>query len=241
MPEGVSQRLHLHRQPHAHGTALDAPGTVHWSTPIAPTGRKALVESTEDAVAHIAGCLPREQALAVWESAARKERLSQAALREVRWKTVAARECAESVTGLSDSGLETIFAFRLRHLRVGIRLQVVIAGRRVDALIGDRLVTQIDGYAFHSSAADRRRDVEHDAELVLRGYTVVRFTYARSCTTGRAPSARSHEPSRAVHISRAEPAETPPHTCAAEPGRGEYAEMRRIPGESSASRDDLRA
>jgi len=80
---------------------------------------------------------------------------------------------------LADSGLETIFISRVRRRGVSIRQQIVIAGHAVDALIGERLVVQIDGYMFHSSAADRGRDVAHDAELVARGYTVLRFTYAQ--------------------------------------------------------------
>ena len=60
-----------------------------------------------------------------------------------------------------------------------IRQQIHLAGRPVDVLIGERLVVQIDGYAFHSSSAQRTRDVAHDAELRLRGYEVLRFTYAQ--------------------------------------------------------------
>ena len=60
-----------------------------------------------------------------------------------------------------------------------MRQQVVIAGRPVDVLIGDRLVVQLDGFEYHSKPADRRRDLEHDAELVLRGYVVLRFSYAQ--------------------------------------------------------------
>ncbi|HKT56027.1 MAG TPA: DUF559 domain-containing protein, partial [Microbacterium sp.] len=57
-----------------------------------------------------------------------------------------------------------------------IRQQVRIDGRPVDALIGDALIAQLDGFAFHQ-AADRRRDIRADARLVLRGYTVLRFDY----------------------------------------------------------------
>ena len=83
------------------------------------------------------------------------------------------------MNGLSDSGLETIFVYRLSGWGLPIRQQIVLAGARVDILIGERLVVQIDGYAFHSSSAQRSRDVAHDAELQLRGYTVLRFTYAQ--------------------------------------------------------------
>jgi very-short-patch-repair endonuclease len=62
---------------------------------------------------------------------------------------------------------------------VRVRQQVVLAGRPVDMLVGDRLVLQIDGYEHHSSSAQRAKDIAHDAELRLRGYTVLRFSYGQ--------------------------------------------------------------
>ena len=128
---------------------------------------------------HIAACLVFEEALATWESACRVERLAPEALRSVRWTSVRARELAAEVRGLSDSGLETLLVVRLSGWGVPLVQQATIAGRRVDLLIGERLVVQVDGYAHHSSAAQRARDLEHDAELRLRGYTVLRFGYAQ--------------------------------------------------------------
>jgi very-short-patch-repair endonuclease len=40
-------------------------------------------------------------------------------------------------------------------------------------------VIQIDGWAHHSSSTQRSKDISHDAELRLRGYTVLRFSYAQ--------------------------------------------------------------
>ena len=59
-----------------------------------------------------------------------------------------------------------------------MRQQVKLAGRFVDIVVGDRLVLQIDGYEFHTSA-QRSSDIAHDAELRLRGYTVLRLSYAQ--------------------------------------------------------------
>ena len=53
--------------------------------------------------------------------------------------------------------------------------QAWIAGHRVDFLIGDRLVLQIDG--GHHVGAQREADIEHDAALMLLGYHVVRVGY----------------------------------------------------------------
>jgi very-short-patch-repair endonuclease len=177
LPEGVDPRLHLRFPPHARGSAVD--GVAHWTKAIAPTAATALVESPEDAMAHIATCFDRETALVVWESAIRREGISVDALRGIRWPSRAAAACSERVNGLSDSGLETIFVHRLSGWGLLIRQQIFVAGRPVDVLIGERLVVQIDGYAFHSSSSQRTRDVAHDAELRFRGYTVLRFTYAQ--------------------------------------------------------------
>ncbi|HEX5859711.1 MAG TPA: DUF559 domain-containing protein [Microbacterium sp.] len=177
MPEALPDGIHLHRAPNA--AAPPTTAVVHWNAPLAPVSRRALCASVEDALAHIAACLPREDAMVLWNSASRKEGLSPDALRRVAWTSVAARECAEATTGLSDSGLETVFIVRLGAFGMPMRQQVVIAGRPVDVLIGERLIVQLDGFEFHSKPADRRRDLEHDAELVLRGYVVLRFSYGQ--------------------------------------------------------------
>lgn len=179
MPDSADPRRHLSRPPKAKAVPT-APGAVmHWSKPLVPASAHSLHESIEDALAHIATCLPYEAARTIWESAIRIERLSSAGLRRVRWSTRAAARLAHDASDLSDSGLESIFLIRLGPWGLPIRQQVVLAGRPVDFLIGDRLVVQVDGHAFHSSAADRGRDVAHDAELQLRGFHVLRFTYAQ--------------------------------------------------------------
>lgn len=178
MPPSADDRLHLSIPPH--GRTPAAPEiTVHWSHRLAPAPSLGLVESVEDALAHIAQCLSFEDAQAVWDSAIVKEGLSPEALRQVRWRTSAARRCADRATTQSDSGLETRMALRLIRLGVAIRQQVELLGRPVDLVIGEWLVVQIDGFAHHSTSAQRTKDVAFDAQLVLMGYTVLRFTYAQ--------------------------------------------------------------
>jgi very-short-patch-repair endonuclease len=75
----------------------------------------------------------------------------------------------------SDSGLETIFLTRLRWMRIRILFQTWIAGHRVDFLLGERLVVQIDG--GHHVGAQRTSDIAHDAALTLLGYHVIRLGY----------------------------------------------------------------
>ncbi|GAA1779187.1 type IV toxin-antitoxin system AbiEi family antitoxin domain-containing protein [Agromyces lapidis] len=83
----------------------------------------------------------------------------------------------ELASPLSDSGLETIARLLFHRVRVPVRTQVRLGDvRRVDILVGDRLVIELDGRGFHSGD-DFDRDRRQDLELSLRGYLVVRLSY----------------------------------------------------------------
>lgn len=180
MPEAVGSGLHLHLLPGSGPTRLadEWDGVTHWTKPLVPAAR-SLEGTVEDALLHIAACLDHDTALVLWESAARTERIDPLTLRAIVWTSRAARELAEDVTGLSDSGLETLLVVPLRRWGLRVRQQVKLAGRLVDAVVGDRLVVQVDGYEFHASSAQRTKDIAHDAELRLRGFTVLRFSYSQ--------------------------------------------------------------
>lgn len=83
---------------------------------------------------------------------------------------------AVAAGSLSDSGVETAFAFLMRSSGVGLRQQVWVDGHPLDGLIGERLAIQLDGFAHHQGR-QRRRDLRADARLALRGFTVLRFDY----------------------------------------------------------------
>lgn len=156
---------------------VERPGLrLHWSKPIVPVGTTAVREPLVNVLAHVAACVPVADALSVWESALRKQRISAAEIERVQWHGTAARSIAARASLLSDSGLETVFVGLMRSIGVVVRQQVRVDGRPIDAIIGDLLAVQIDGFAHHQ-AADRRRDLRADARLVLRGYTVLRFDY----------------------------------------------------------------
>jgi len=150
---------------------------LHWATGPAPAGRNMTEEPILNVLFHVAHCLPRREALMVWESAVRKKLTDPAVLRGVAWRRDEAAELAALVSPLSDSGLETRFVDGMRAVGVTVAQQVWIDGHPVDGLIGDSLAVQIDGFAHHRTAADRRRDLAADARLVLRGFVVLRFDY----------------------------------------------------------------
>lgn len=150
---------------------------VHWARgPIIVPSRSA-EEPLLNVLFHTARCLEPEQAVLIWESALRKGLVSAGQLERVVWRSERAGRIAEASASLSDSGLETRFVWIMREIGVSVQQQIWIDGHPVDALIGDRLVVQSDGFAHHSTAKDRRRDIHADARLVLLGYTVLRFDY----------------------------------------------------------------
>lgn len=180
IPDGVSIKPHLSLPPHATDRSRADDGCVrHWDEPLTPFGAYDLVEPSIDALRHVAMCLPMDDALAVWESAIRQEELDPASLALIPWKNTRAAQLAAECTGLPDSGLETRFVTRIRRRGVQVVQQAWIAGRPVDGLIGEWLVVQLDGQEHHAAAPERARDAALDAELTLRGYTVLRFTYAQ--------------------------------------------------------------
>lgn len=158
---------------------MDAEGVLlHWAQGPAPTGAHALHDAPLNMLFHVARCLPLADALAVWESAIRKRLVDPLELKRVRWRCSSAAQLADVASDLSDSGVETRFVALLRRLGVTHRQQVWLDGHPVDALVGELLVVQIDGFAHHQAAA-RRRDLRADARLILRGYTVLRFDFVQ--------------------------------------------------------------
>lgn len=150
---------------------------MHWSVGPAPVGRNANEDPLLNVLFHVAQCLPRLDALAIWESAIRQKLTDPGVLRRVAWRRAEARAIADVASALSDSGVETRFVDGMRRAGVSVRQQVWLDGRPVDGLIGTSLVVQVDGFVHHSTAADRRRDIAADARLVARGFTVLRFDY----------------------------------------------------------------
>ncbi|MDZ5143227.1 endonuclease domain-containing protein [Microbacterium testaceum] len=157
----------------------DAGMRLHRATPPVPVIRTDPLEPIINVLFHVARCLPPADGLAVWESALRSKKVDADTLAAVGWRSTRASRFAHVATSLSDSGLETHFRELMLTIGVRLRQQVRVDGHPVDAVIGERLVVQMDGFAFHSSPADRRRDLHQDARLVLRGYTVLRFDYVQ--------------------------------------------------------------
>ena len=168
--------VHVAAPPHRHVGSVRTGTHVHWAKPLVPRHPHTLLDPIENVLALVATCLPREEALVIWESAIRQGLVVPAGLQRLPL-TAGARALLAVCSPVSDSGLETLIPVRLGFLRMPIRPQVWIAGHHVDFLIGDRLVLQIDG--GHHVGAQRREDIAHDARLALLGYHVIRVDYSQ--------------------------------------------------------------
>lgn len=172
MPERLP--LHVAAPPHAARIEVPSGVVVHWSAPIMPRDPDSVVDSLVNALVLVARCQPREAALVLWESALNRRLIDAEVLRGLDLPP-AARELLARARPFADSGLETIFLSRLAWLRLPMLPQAWVHDCRVDILIGERLVIQIDG-ASHTGV-QRTADIQHDAQLMVRGYHVLRFSY----------------------------------------------------------------
>ncbi|MGG7508857.1 endonuclease domain-containing protein [Plantibacter sp. YIM 135249] len=175
IPDGL---LHVSARPNA--TVKARSGVrLHWGSGPAPRSSRELVEPVENVLMHLAKCQPFERALVIFESAIRRDLVSQEHLARLRGGQAELTTVVRASGRTSDSGIETIPWARLARLGILVRRQVMIDGHPVDGLIGDRLIVQADGHEPHTTRAQRDRDVRQDRRLVLLGYTVLRFTYTQ--------------------------------------------------------------
>ncbi len=133
-----------------------------------------MLEEPSEALAGIAACQGAEAAFVTIESALHLGTLSRAGFRRLTRNLPAARRRPLLSAGsLSGSGTESIVVFRLRNRGLRLRQQAQIGEDRVDLLIGDRLIVEIDSSSHHVSVEDSQRD----ARTGVRGYRTLRFHY----------------------------------------------------------------
>jgi len=156
---------------------LDAIGDrvcVHYrSEPPIRSGRDPLAV----ALAEMLHCTGAVDAIATIDSALAR---GEVGLDEIRAFAGSSRgrildRCADG----SESGIETRVRLLLRARNIRHRSQVSIARvGRVDLLVGDRLVIEVDGARHHSGPEQFENDRRRDFELAMRGYFVLRLSYS---------------------------------------------------------------
>lgn len=123
------------------------------------------------------GCLDLENAVAVLDSMVHLHIVTGAELDEALGGTARGWDVLRR-RDLADSGQESLVRVRLRALGLKVRTQVRIAGvGRVDLVVGDRLVVEVDSKAHHTRLENYRTDRRRDRALVSLGYRVLRITW----------------------------------------------------------------
>ena len=79
----------------------------------------------------------------------------------------------------AESGLESLLRWRMRWLGITLSTQVDIPSvGRVDFLLGDRLILEVDGVGNHDGRSNRHKDLIRDANAAAWGFSTLRFDYA---------------------------------------------------------------
>lgn len=165
------RRLHVRVRPHA--SDIDPRRACFHRLEPAATPRDEIPLALQ-AMAH---CSPRNDVVAAIDSVldlglARFEEIEAVARRY--WKL---RDAVNAAAHGSQAGGESQVRLFLRAHGIKFELQKQISpAGRVDLLVGDRLVIEVDGRAHHLGTQfedDRRRDLL----LLARGYLVVRLSY----------------------------------------------------------------
>jgi very-short-patch-repair endonuclease len=131
---------------------------------------------------------PERRHRRAYEEADRLNLLRPGALEEVcrravghRGLAVIRRLLAEEHGGATRSSLEDLFVALCRGHQLPVpAVNAPLLGFEVDALWPEqRLIAELDGFAFHRHRAAFERDRARDATLQAAGYRVVRFTHRR--------------------------------------------------------------
>ena len=157
------------RYPHLPGLFQHVSSAPHPRTPVWPL---------KDCLAQVAQRHSAEEALVVLESALNLRLIKPDEIHEVLGHPTRSRIRLAKHLDVSESGSETRVRLFLRRCRVPVRPQVNIRPiGRVDLLVGERLIIECDGAAFHRSAEQHEIDRSRDLAARDLGLDTLRLSY----------------------------------------------------------------
>lgn len=150
---------------------------VHWvSNPWRENSSP--IEPLAEVLRQVSGCCDHDFAITVFDSALNQGQVTLGQLSSILADAPAhTRALIDEVDSRSESGLESLCRVRLRRARLPVRSQVLIPGvGRVDLIVGDRLIIETDGRAWHSRPDAFDADRSRDLALTRMGYLVLRLS-----------------------------------------------------------------
>lgn len=177
--------LHIGFPSHASGRraairGLPPRAVTHWHPKEGGTGSAYPVAPVELAVADLLTCQPPYYSIAVLDSLLHRRivgrnRLESMILAGPR----RTRFLADQLEPRSEEGIESVVRFRLAAAGIRCTVQVVVrSGTRVDLLLDDWLVLEIDGRGTHALKATFTRDRVRSARMIREGRIVLQVAYA---------------------------------------------------------------
>jgi very-short-patch-repair endonuclease len=159
---------------------LPSSTVLHWTPRLEARRPGVPVADAATVLTHAARCLPEREAVAAVDAALHRGLVTVARLVEARLAVGGPR--LDRVLALADGKAESIqeSLARVALLRAGLRVrsQVVLDGvGRVDLLVEECVVVELDGFAYHGDRLRFREDRRRDRALVGRGLSVLRFTF----------------------------------------------------------------
>lgn len=154
------------------------PGCVtHWDR---RSGSAFGIPSVAQTLRQILRCCGVEHFVVALESALHQRKIGDAGLAWLEAHSNAAgREAITFARSDAESGLETLVRWRLRGWGIEVRTQQgIVSVGRVDLLIGERLIVEVDGAGNHAGPDLRHRDLVRDAHAAAWGFVTLRFDYA---------------------------------------------------------------
>ena len=172
----LDEVVHVSLRPNSHSRDHDDCTCVqHWNALPFSSTEVSLV----DALLQIRGCLGEDAFFATLESALHRGTLDRGGRNELRARiTESARWLVDLARTDAESGLESLLRLRLHRLGMRLQTQVEVPGvGRVDFVLGDRLILEVDGRPGHDDPAGRHRDRVRDAVAAAHGFQTLRFDY----------------------------------------------------------------
>lgn len=173
----LDEFVHVSLPPHGHAHPHDDCQCIqHWNALSVSSTEVSLV----DALLQIRGCLGEDAFFATLESALHEGVLTTAGRTELRERmTESARWLVDLARTDAESGLESLLRVRLYRSGISLSTQIEIPGvGRVDFVLGDRLILEVDGREGHDGDDDRHKDLMRDAVAAGHGFDTLRFDYA---------------------------------------------------------------
>lgn len=163
----------------ASGVAVSrGPGLrIHWTAARVGPG----LDPIECALSQAVGCADLRALVVAADSLVQRRLLTRNVLEQVLRESPRGRRILKLVDPRAESGIETVVRLALHRRGIRSKPQVVVAEvGRVDFLVGERLVLEVDGFEWHGDRVAFERDRARDRELVRRGYAVMRVTYRQA-------------------------------------------------------------